>query len=139
MLHRGLGAGDETVLDALSKFAGELSRRAGGCRRGLVPSPCKGSACKRLNLFMRWMVRRDEVDPGGWSGVPPSKLVVPLDTHMFRICSTMGLTRRKQADLRTAREITDRFREIAPGDPVRYDFALTRLGMRGEMIKRIPQ
>ena len=76
------------------------------------------------------MVRQDDVDPGGWANVPLSKLIIPLDTHMHRICSLLHCTRRKQADMRTAIEITQSFREIAPEDPVRYDFALTRLGIR---------
>ena len=78
------------------------------------------------------MVRRDEVDPGGWSSVPVSKLIVPLDTHMHRICLLLNLTKRRQADLRTAVDITHAFRKIAPEDPVRYDFALTRLGIRDD-------
>ncbi len=96
-----------------------------------IADPSRGSAAKRINLFLRWMVRRDQVDPGGWEGVSPSKLVVPLDTHMHGISLTLGLTRRKQADMRTALEITEAFRTIAPEDPVRYDFALTRPGIRG--------
>jgi uncharacterized protein (TIGR02757 family) len=76
------------------------------------------------------MVRRDAVDPGGWEGMSPAQLIVPLDVHMHRICRALGLTRRQAADLRTAVEITDAFRAFAPDDPVRYDFALTRLGIR---------
>ncbi len=95
----------------------------------LLPSPGKGSACKRLNLFLRWMVRSDDVDPGGWSGVDAGKLIVPLDTHMHRMGLEVGLTRRKQADMQAALEVTRAFRTIAPEDPVRYDFALTRLGI----------
>ncbi|MHC1743269.1 MAG: TIGR02757 family protein [Syntrophobacteraceae bacterium] len=119
-----------TVLQALTGFAEELAGCGCGTTGMLLPAPERGSACKRLNLFLRWMVRSDEVDPGVWKGVPASKLIVPLDTHMHRISKQMGLTRRTQADMRTALEITDRFRSIAPGDPVRYDFALTRLGIR---------
>jgi uncharacterized protein (TIGR02757 family) len=78
------------------------------------------------------MVREDEVDPGGWDTVPASKLIVPLDTHMHRICLSLKITGRKQADIRTASEITAAFRTISPEDPVRYDFALTRLGIRNE-------
>jgi len=75
------------------------------------------------------MVRQDEVDPGGWDLVPPSKLVVPLDTHMHRIGLLLRFTNRKQADLQTALEITDAFRKVAPHDPVKFDFVLTRLGI----------
>jgi len=76
------------------------------------------------------MVRQDKIDPGGWDLVPVSKLIIPLDTHMHRIGLMFNLTRRRQADMRTALEITHAFRRIAPDDPVRYDFALTRLGIR---------
>jgi uncharacterized protein (TIGR02757 family) len=121
---------DETILPALTAFVEELSEEARDELITLLPSPRKGSACKRLNLFLRWMVRSDDVDPGGWGGVGACKLIVPLDTHMHRIGLEAGLTRRKQADLRTALEVTQAFREIVPEDPVRYDFALTRLGIR---------
>jgi uncharacterized protein (TIGR02757 family) len=90
----------------------------------------RGSACKRLHLFLRWMARKDEVDPGVWSGLDPARLMIPLDTHMFRIARTLELTRRKQADMRAALEITEAFRTICPEDPARYDFSLTRLGIR---------
>ena len=132
----GLGGEDETLLPALHLFVSVVKREGGiGSYNSLLPSPCKGSACKRLNLFLRWMVRRDRVDPGDWRGVPPEKLFVPLDTHMHRLGLALGLTGRRQADLRTALEITDRFRKISPADPVRFDFALTRLGMKGIEVK----
>jgi uncharacterized protein (TIGR02757 family) len=78
------------------------------------------------------MVRRDNVDPGGWDDVPASKLIVPLDVHMHRISVSLGLTKRKQAGLRTACEITDAFRIIEPKDPVKFDFCVTRLGIRDD-------
>jgi uncharacterized protein (TIGR02757 family) len=120
----------DNILPALRAFVHELGAEAPGEMKMLLPSPRKGSACKRLNLFLRWMVRSDDVDPGGWSGVGPHRLIVPLDTHMHRIALDAGLTSRKQADMRTAMEVTQAFRAIAPEDPVRYDFALTRLGIR---------
>jgi len=122
--------GDITI--ALSRFVAEICGADGACRRQLLPPPEAGSACKRLNLYLRWMVRRDEVDPGGWADVPASKLVVPLDTHMHRFASILGMTRRAQADMRTAIEVTQGFRRISPADPVKYDFALTRLGIRND-------
>jgi len=115
------------IVPALTRFVDELT---GGERNRLAPSPCRGSACKRWNLFLRWMVRKDRVDPGGWKGVSASQLLVPLDTHMFRVCRGMGMTDRRTADLKAAREITDAFRAISPEDPVKYDFALTRVSMR---------
>ena len=126
----GFNDDDDTILPALSAFTRELTVCAGDDLEHLVPSPTKGSACKRLNLFLRWMVRSDEVDPGGWENVPASKLIVPVDTHMHKICHLLGLTARKHADMGTATEITKAFRSIAPADPVRYDFSLTRLGIR---------
>jgi len=126
-------AGDETVLPAMKAFAARLAAAAEGDCGHLLPDPARGSACKRLNLMLRWLVRRDEVDPGGWNAVPPAKLVVPLDTHMHRIARALGATRSKVADARTSLEVTAAFREISPADPVRYDFALTRLGIRREM------
>jgi uncharacterized protein (TIGR02757 family) len=124
---------DDTTLPALAAFVRELDPQVRERASSLLPDPAKGSACKRLHLFLRWMVRSDEIDPGGWAGVPAAKLVVPLDTHMYRICSSLGMTSRAQADEKTAREITEGFRSVAPRDPVRYDFSLTRMGMRGEV------
>lgn len=128
----GMGEGDATVLGALSGFTAELSGTTGLRCGFLLPNPEKGSACKRLNLFLRWLVREDDVDPGGWRGVPPSMLLVPLDTHMHRICGSLGLTSRRQPDLRAVLEVTDSFRALVPDDPVRYDFALTRFGIRDD-------
>jgi len=98
----------------------------------LLPLPRLGSACKRLNLFLRWMIRKDDVDPGGWENIPLSKLIIPLDTHMHKIGILTGLTSRKQANMRTAFEITDGFKKLVPEDPVKYDFSLTRIGIRGD-------
>jgi uncharacterized protein (TIGR02757 family) len=75
------------------------------------------------------MVRQDNVDPGGWKGIPQSKLIIPLDVHMYRICCRLNFTKRKQADIKSALCITEGFRDFSPDDPVRFDFALTRLGM----------
>lgn len=98
--------------------------------RFFLPSPRAGSTCKRLNLFLRWMVRRDDgVDFGIWSAVSPAKLVIPLDTHVSRIASWLGLTRRRTVDWAMAIEVTRRLRRLEPEDPVKYDFALSRLGI----------
>ena len=123
---------DDTVLNGLSFLVNELGKESDGQKNSLLALPGKGSACKRWNLYLRWMVREDRVDLGGWAGISPSKLIIPLDTHMHRICLLMGLTERKNAGMRTALEITDAFKKIQPKDPVRYDFALTRLGIRDD-------
>jgi uncharacterized protein (TIGR02757 family) len=86
-----------------------------------------------MNLFLRWMARKDRVDPGGWNGIPLSKLIIPLDTHMHRISLALNLTKRKHANMATALEITSVFKKIVPDDPVKYDFALTRFGIRNDM------
>ncbi len=125
----GLWQGQETVLPALERFVRGL-HAAGGREGFLLARPEKGSACKRWHLFLRWMVRKDAVDPGGWTGVPASMLLVPLDTHMRRIGRSLGGTARGQADAKAALEVTELFRRISPEDPVRYDFCLTRLGIR---------
>ena len=120
---------DETVVPALVRFVRELGADGACAGSSLLPEPSRGSACKRLHLFLRWMVRRDDVDPGGWEGVPRSKLVVPLDTHMHRIGRALGFTARRQADLKAALEITAAFRAACPEDPVKYDFTIVRLGI----------
>jgi uncharacterized protein (TIGR02757 family) len=98
--------------------------------RFFFPSPAQGSACKRLNLFLRWMVRRgDTIDFGIWTAVSPAKLIVPLDTHVARIARHLGLTKIKQPNWRMAKEVTGRLRVFDPDDPVKYDFALCRLGV----------
>ena len=128
----GFSEDDETVIPAMTFFSTQLI--AGKNKPGhLVAMPEKGSACKRTNLFLRWMVRKDRVDPGGWSGIPLSKLIIPLDTHMHRISLALNLTKRKQANMVTALEITAGFKRLVPDDPVKYDFALTRLGIRDDM------
>ncbi len=125
----------DTYLPALTAFAHTIRSRAGEPDPGhLIAYPEKGSACKRLYLFLRWMVRSDAVDPGGWQTLCPSKLVIPLDTHMFRTCREIGLTDRRQPNMKTALEITDGFSKLMPNDPVRYDFMLTRPGIRKEEL-----
>lgn len=130
----GFSPANDTILQALTRFVERINQTARGRAIGhLIASPAKKSACKRLNLFLRWMVRRDAVDPGGWDDILPSKLVVPLDVHMFRMCRALGLTCRNQANLPTALEITEKFKQWVPDDPVRFDFALTRFGIRNDL------
>jgi len=93
--------------------------------------PSTGSACKRLNLFLRWMVRRDAVDLGVWTGVAPARLVVPLDVHIVRLSRCLRLTRYSSPGWRMAAEITASLRRLDPMDPVRFDFSLCHLGMQG--------
>ena len=119
--------------EALADFAALLRDRAGADLGHLVPDVTRGSACKRLWLYLRWMVRSDQVDLGCWAGLSPANLMVPLDTHMHRIARQLGATSRRAADWRTASEITAAFAAIRPDDPVRYDFVLTRLGIHPQL------
>ena len=104
---------------------------AGHPVRHLLASPRKGGAAKRLCLFLRWMVRKDALDPGFWQGrLDPARLVVPLDVHVARVGRLLGFTQRKTADWTTAREITEALRRYEPADPLRYEFSLFRFGMK---------
>jgi uncharacterized protein (TIGR02757 family) len=136
---KGVSKKDQTVIPAASRFVKTVYGHFGGRPRSLLPDPEAGSACKRLNLFLRWMVRKDDVDPGGWDHVPASMLIAPVDVHMHRIGRMLRMTCRKTADLKTALEITNAFRQLEPDDPVKYDFALTRFGIRDDLdVSEIP-
>ena len=130
---KGLRRDDRNVQRALGAWTSLLRTAGNMTSRCLVADATKGSACKRLHLYLRWMVRSDAIDPGGWRDVAPSQLIIPLDVHLHGVARMLKLTRRKPADLRTAMEITDNLRKICPDDPVRYDFALTRPGIREGM------
>lgn len=119
------------MLEALDRWVDRIEQHAGVSLDHLLARPSRGSACKRLFLYLRWMVRQDAIDPGGWS-IDPALLVAPIDTHMHLMATRLGWTRRKQANLATALEVTAALRRHAPHDPLRYDFALTRPGIRRE-------
>jgi len=135
--NRGYNPGDSNIIPALSKFCNSLldlhaDGHKGQTSRGLkylLVSPTGGSACKRLNLFLRWMVRDDDVDAGLWKSIDKAKLVIPVDVHMSRLCKILGLYDRKTVSMSAALEITESFAEIEPADPVKYDFALSRIGI----------
>ncbi len=96
----------------------------------LVPSPATGSACKRLNLFLKWMVRKPPVDLNIWNGVPAGKLIIPLDVHVSRVSIQLGLTERKSNDWKKAEEVTEKLKQFEPDDPVKYDFAIFSAGIK---------
>ncbi|MGO9014392.1 MAG: TIGR02757 family protein [Dissulfurispiraceae bacterium] len=103
-------------------------------REGLLqffPSPSRGSACKRMNMFLRWMIRDRDIDFGIWKGIPKNKLVIPLDVHIARISRCLGFTRRSAQDWKTAVEITESLKTMDPEDPLKYDFALCHQGIAG--------
>lgn len=96
-----------------------------------IASPAQGSTCKRLNMFLRWMVRKDKqgVDFGLWKAIRPADLIMPIDVHVARVSRSFGLLSRPQIDWQTAIELTDYCRTLDPKDPVKYDFALFSLGV----------
>ncbi len=96
-----------------------------------IATPARKAACKRINMYLRWMVRDDAkgVDFGLWKKIHPSQLICPCDLHVDRVARKLGLITRKQTDWQTALELTDRLREFDPEDPVKYDFALFGLGV----------
>ncbi len=119
---------DETVLPGLIFLSGQINKNQEIGH--LLADPQKKSACKRSLLYLRWMVREDQVDPGGWGEARPSQLIIPLDTHMYKIGKMLDFTRRKSPDMKTALEITRGFKKVSREDPVKYDFCLTRFGIR---------
>ena len=139
---QGCDSGESDLIGALSAFGALLrtqdfapwfSRKkmlAKSSFRHLLADPGGGSACKRWHLWLRWMVRpADGVDLGLWSTIPASKLLMPVDTHILRICQNLGMIKKAGASLASSREITARLRTADATDPVRYDFALCRLGI----------
>lgn len=134
---QGYNPGDKNIVAALSKFCDSLLDMYAKTHNEpvprqlsyLLPRPATGSVCKRLNLFLRWMVRDDEVDTGLWRCVDKAKLIVPVDVHMGRLCRILGFHDRKTISLSTAVKITECFAEIEPTDPAKYDFALSRIGI----------
>ena len=127
----------ENIKGALSFFSRNLTsivskegnRQSDGIKF-MFPDPLKGSACKRQNLFLRWMIRNDELDFGLWKEIPASKLIVPVDTHIAQISKYLKLTKRKNVSWQMAEEITNNLKKFDPNDPVKYDFALCHVGMR---------
>jgi len=114
----------------MRQYAQQIEKNSVPSFAYLLPSPENGSACKRLNMFLRWMVRRsDGIDLGLWTDVDPAMLIMPVDTHVASIARSLKLTVRKTADWRMAEEITAVLKKISPCDPVKYDFSLCRAGM----------
>jgi uncharacterized protein (TIGR02757 family) len=113
--------------DVREAYGRRLPKRPGVCY--FFPRPSAGSACKRLNLFLRWMVRQDAIDLGVWTSVSPARLIVPLDTHVIRLGQCLRLTRYVSPGWKMAAQITASLRDVDAADPVRYDFSLCHVGM----------
>ncbi len=94
-----------------------------------IAAPFRNSSCKRLNMFLRWMVRKSEVDLGLWKNIPAAQLIIPLDVHVARVARHFGLLQRKQTDWQAAIELTGELRKLDKDDPCKYDFSLFALGV----------
>jgi uncharacterized protein (TIGR02757 family) len=133
----GLDPAHENTIFALMRFCDSLLDKYRMAHQGhkskglafLLAGPTLGGASKRLNLFLRWMVRSDDVDAGLWRSVDKAKLIVPVDVHIARLCRILGFHNHKNVSLKTAIEITRNFALISPDDPVKYDFSLSRIGI----------
>lgn len=118
-------------LRALAPLADCCAGSEGYAFRHFLASPRDGSACKRLHLFLRWMVRTGPPDLGAWIEIPASALMTPVDVHVAAIARSQGWTRRKNPDALMSREITEVWKTVDPEDPIRFDFVLSHLGMEG--------
>ncbi|MGE0614519.1 MAG: TIGR02757 family protein [Bacteriovoracia bacterium] len=154
---RGLGEEDRNIAPALNRLIDDwwkwVGPRPPASFGYLLTRPADGSTCKRWNMFLRWMGRKDELDPGLWTASGPwasdwkgrhvrsRQLVMPLDTHTGRISQGLGLTKRKSLNWLAAEEVTDSLRQFDPEDPVRFDFSLCRIGMKegakGEVLWQV--
>jgi len=131
--YMSMSSGDETIENGLTGFHNlffslpDFPERT----RKHIATPARNSACKRINMFLRWMVRNDEqgVDFGVWQKIKPFQLVCPCDLHVDRVARKLGLITRKQTDWQTALELTSNLRAMDSNDPVKYDFALFGLGV----------
>lgn len=130
-LKPGPGEGLDQALSRLIQSLRAFLPPTRGLRFSL-PDPAEGAACKRWRMFLRWMVRPDWPDFGAWTSLDPADLVIPLDTHVGRISTRLGLTSRKTPDALMAFQITDALRQLDPTDPLRFDFALAHLGILGD-------
>jgi uncharacterized protein (TIGR02757 family) len=123
----------KTVQAALTHFQSYFMSLEDAPRRTQkhVSSPVSGSTCKRLNMFLRWMVRKDQqgVDFGIWKTIHPSALIIPIDVHVARVSRSLGILNRPQTDWQAALELTEYCRTLDAKDPVKYDFALFSLGV----------
>lgn len=122
----------QTVVDY---FYSRVPKSVGPGFYHMIPNPENGGAMKRLHMFLRWMVRKSDVDLGIWKFMQPKDLLIPLDVHVARISRLMGLLERKSNDYKAVIELTNKLKEFCPEDPVKYDFAMFAFGV--ELNKKI--
>jgi uncharacterized protein (TIGR02757 family) len=136
--NQATGENMKTVQAALTHFQSYFMSLEDAPRRTQkhVSSPLSGSTCKRLNMFLRWMIRKDQqgVDFGIWNAIKPAALIIPIDVHVARVSRSLGILKRPQTDWQAALELTDYCRTLDAKDPVKYDFALFSLGVIEQFI-----
>jgi uncharacterized protein (TIGR02757 family) len=133
----GYTKSDENIIPALTNFSENLRSFVKPTKsfEYLIPPVTRNSTCKRLNLFLRWMVRKDNIDFGFWGrDVSPSKLIIPVDTHVYKVALKLGLVKRKSCDMKFAVELTNKLKHFDREDPVKYDFALCHIGIDKKVI-----
>ena len=116
----------QTIIDY---FYFRVSKNAGHGFYHMIPNPANGGAMKRMNMFLRWMIRKSDVDFGIWNFMQPKDLLIPLDVHVARISRNMGLLKRKSNDFKAVVELTNKLKKFSPDDPVKYDFAMFAFGV----------
>lgn len=129
------------ILTALTAFTHQLNKHSkNGSYKYLIPSPEKNSTCKRLHLYLRWMVRSDEIDLGLWKNkIDKSKLLMPVDTHVYRISRKLKIVKRASCDVKFVISLTEALKQFDELDPVKYDFAMCHLGIDGRLNTRLNQ
>ena len=120
---------DHFLLPVVEYFYSRAPKNAGQGFYHMIPDPKKGGAMKRMNMFLRWMIRKSAVDIGIWNFMKPSDLIIPLDVHVARQSRKMGLLNRKSNDYTAAKQLTNKLKDFSPEDPVKYDFALFAFGV----------
>lgn len=126
---------NESIKDSIHHFSASLVEYSSEEKivsngiKFMFPDPLKGSAAKRMNLFLRWMVRKDKIDFGLWNEIPTSELIIPVDTHVAKICKELRLTKLKNVSWKMAEEITNNLKKFNAIDPVKYDFSICHIGM----------
>ena len=136
MFMKNYSEADTSIKNTLELFSLKLlgfAEETGEVTNGIkfmFPLPSKGSTCKRMNLFLRWMIRNDELDFGIWNKIKTSQLIIPVDTHVAKISKELKLTTLKNPTWKMAEQITDKLKSFDYVDPVKYDFAICHIGMR---------
>lgn len=131
----GVGGKIATMLQTVTDyFYSNVQNEVGQGFYHFIPPPKNGGAVKRMNMFLRWMVRKPPVDLGVWDFIPTSELLIPLDVHVARLSREMGLLKRNSNDFKAVLELTQKLKEFDPNDPVKYDFAIFGLGVNKDNI-----